>query len=149
MEIALVNTEQFCVFRMPVASAFYSPDPPINARYPTSCFPCFSVSCTSDMAQKTAVKTIGKTGEKLKEPEEYRVILLNDHYTTMDFVVEVLVMIFHKSIDDANRIMLDVHRKGKGVVGIYSWDIAATKADQVHAAAKEHEFPLRCMVEPA
>jgi ATP-dependent Clp protease adaptor protein ClpS len=100
------------------------------------------------MAQKTAIRTVNKTGEKLKEPEEYRVILLNDHYTTMDFVVEVLVMIFHKSIDDANRIMLDVHCKGKGVVGVYSWDIAATKADQVHAAAKEHEFPLRCMVEP-
>lgn len=76
-------------------------------------------------------------------------ILLNDHYTTMDFVVEVLMVIFHKTLADANRIMLDVHRKGRGVVGIYTWDIAATKAEQVHTAAREHEFPLRCIVEPA
>ena len=76
-------------------------------------------------------------------------ILLNDHYTTMDFVIEVLMVIFHKPVEDANRIMLDVHRKGKGIVGVYSWDIAATKAEQVHLAAREHEFPLRCIVEPA
>jgi ATP-dependent Clp protease adaptor protein ClpS len=101
------------------------------------------------MAQKTATKTVNKTGEKIKEPEDYRVILLNDHYTTMDFVVEVLMVIFHKSLEDANQIMLDVHRKGKGVVGVYPWDIAATRAEQVHAAARENEFPLRCIVEPA
>jgi ATP-dependent Clp protease adaptor protein ClpS len=94
-----------------------------------------------------AAKPASKREERLKEPEEYRVILLNDNYTTMDFVVEVLMVIFHKNTEDANRIMLDVHRKGKGIVGVYPWDIAATKADQVHAAAKEHEFPLRCIVE--
>jgi ATP-dependent Clp protease adaptor protein ClpS len=101
------------------------------------------------MAQKMATKTVNKTDEKIKEPEDYRVILLNDHYTTMDFVVEVLMVIFHKSLEDANRIMLDVHQKGKGVVGVYPWDIAATRAEQVHAAARENEFPLRCIVEPA
>jgi ATP-dependent Clp protease adaptor protein ClpS len=100
------------------------------------------------MAQKTVTKTVNKTDEKIKEPEDYRVILLNDHYTTMDFVVEVLKMIFHKSLEDANRIMLDVHQKGKGVVGVYSWDIATTRAEQVHAAARENGFPLRCIVEP-
>ena len=94
-------------------------------------------------------KTAEKTDERLKEPDVYRVILLNDHYTTMEFVVEVLMMIFHKNLADANRIMLDVHRKGKGVVGVYTWDIAATKAEQVHTAARENEFPLRCIVEPA
>jgi ATP-dependent Clp protease adaptor protein ClpS len=97
--------------------------------------------------EKIGVKPASKREEKLKEPEEYRVILLNDHYTTMDFVVEILMMIFHKNEEDANRIMLDVHRKGKGIVGVYPWDIAATRADQVHAAAREHEFPLRCIVE--
>ena len=75
-------------------------------------------------------------------------ILLNDHYTTMEFVVDILMVIFHKNAEDANRIMMDVHRKGKGIVGVYSWDIAATKVEQVHAAAREHEFPLRCVVEP-
>ena len=86
---------------------------------------------------------------KLKEPEEFRVILLNDHYTTMDFVVEILMLVFHKNEEDAHRIMLDVHRKGRGVVGVYPWDIAQTKAAQVHTLARQHEFPLRCIVEKA
>ena len=86
--------------------------------------------------------------EKLKEPEEYRVILLNDHFTSMDFVVEVLMVIFHKDFQNANQIMLDVHKKGKGIVGQYPWDIAATKTEQVHAAARKNDFPLRCIVEP-
>jgi len=90
-----------------------------------------------------------KSREKVKEPDEFKVILLNDHYTTMEFVVEVLMVIFHKGIEDANRIMLDVHRKGRGIVGVYTWDIAATKTEQVHAAAKANEFPLRCIIEPA
>jgi ATP-dependent Clp protease adaptor protein ClpS len=85
--------------------------------------------------------------EKVQEPGEFRVILLNDHYTTMDFVVDVLVMNFHKSEDDAGRIMLDVHRKGRGIVGIYPWDIAQTKMEQVHLMAREHDFPLRCIIE--
>ena len=94
-------------------------------------------------------KPASKTDEKIKEPEKFKVILLNDHYTTMEFVVEILMVIFHKSIVDANRIMLDVHRKGKGVVGVYTWDIAVTKTEQVHSAAKANEFPLRCIVESA
>jgi len=89
-----------------------------------------------------------KNNEKYKEPEEFKVILLNDHYTTMEFVVSVLVEIFHKDAADAHRIMLDVHKKGKGVVGVYLWDIAVTKTEQVHAAARASEFPLRCVVEP-
>lgn len=90
-----------------------------------------------------------KTTPKIREPNEFRVILLNDNYTTMDFVVDVLMVIFHKNLEDANKIMLDVHKKGKGIVGQYPWDIAATKAEQVHTAARENEFPLRCIVEPA
>ncbi|GHV95338.1 ATP-dependent Clp protease adapter protein ClpS [Spirochaetia bacterium] len=100
------------------------------------------------MAQ-SGTKTLNRSDEKLKEPEDYRVILLNDDFTTMDFVVEILMVIFHKNIEEANRIMLDVHQKGRGVVGVYSWDIAATRAEQVHKAATENEFPLRCIVERA
>jgi len=100
------------------------------------------------MGNRLLTKTKEKATEKVKEPEEYRVILLNDHYTSMDFVVEVLMVIFHKQLEDANKIMLDVHKKGKGLVGMYSWDIAATKMEQVHAAARANEFPLRCIVEP-
>ena len=92
---------------------------------------------------------VHKKRERLKEPEEYRVILLNDNYTTMDFVVEVLMEIFNKKEEDATRIMLDVHHKGKGTVGTYPWDIAQTKANQVHSLARKHEFPLKCIVEKA
>jgi len=89
-----------------------------------------------------------KTIEKNKEPDEFRVILLNDNYTTMEFVVDILMKIFHKNSDDAFKIMLDVHIKGKGVVGVYTWDIAVTKTEQVHEEAKANEFPLRCAIEP-
>ena len=90
-----------------------------------------------------------KREEKLKEPEEYLVILLNDDYTTMEFVIAVLVAVFQKSQSDATKIMRDVHKKGRGSVGTYPWDIAVTKAEQVHTMAREHEYPLRCIVEKA
>jgi ATP-dependent Clp protease adaptor protein ClpS len=92
---------------------------------------------------------VHKRTRKLKEPEDYRVILLNDNYTTMDFVVDVLMTIFHKGEEDATRIMLDVHQKGKGTVGVYPWDIATTRAQQVHNLARQYEFPLKCVVEQA
>ena len=101
------------------------------------------------MEPRIREKTASKSTEKIKEPEQYKVILLNDNYTTMEFVVAVLMEIFHKDTADANRIMLDVHRKGKGTVGIYSWDIAATKTEQVHLVARAHEYPLKCVIEPA
>jgi ATP-dependent Clp protease adaptor protein ClpS len=96
---------------------------------------------------KTGSKGAGKRKEKLGEPEDYRVILLNDNYTTMDFVVQILETIFHKNSAEANRIMMDVHLQGRGTVGVYPWDIAQTRTAQVHAAARRHEFPLRCIVE--
>ena len=96
---------------------------------------------------KTLTKTLEKTREKLQVPNEYRVILLNDNYTTMDFVVIILMEVFHKSIDDAIQLMQEIHKSGKGVAGIYTWDIAITKAEQVHSVAEVNEFPLRCLVE--
>jgi ATP-dependent Clp protease adaptor protein ClpS len=90
-----------------------------------------------------------KKRHKIKEPEEYRVILLNDDYTAMEFVVEILMIVFHKQQEDAVRIMLDVHQKGKGTVGVYPYDIAQTKANQVHALARQNDFPLKCIVEKA
>jgi ATP-dependent Clp protease adaptor protein ClpS len=92
---------------------------------------------------------VHKRREKLKEPEEYRVILLNDDFTTMEFVVEILMLVFHKKREDAARIMLDVHEKGKGIVGVYPFDIAQTKAGQVHNLARQYEYPLQCVVEKA
>ncbi|MDR2658842.1 MAG: ATP-dependent Clp protease adaptor ClpS [Spirochaetaceae bacterium] len=90
-----------------------------------------------------------KKTEKLKKPEDVKIVLLNDNYTTMDFVVDVLVLIFHKNETEAERIMMDVHRKGRGVVGTYTHDIALTKASQVHTLAEQNGFPLRCVLEPA
>ncbi len=86
---------------------------------------------------------------RLKEPKLYRVILHNDHYTTMDFVVKVIVAVFHRPAAEATKIMLDVHKKGKGVVGVYTFDIASTKVSQVHEMARQSEFPLRASCEEA
>lgn len=83
----------------------------------------------------------------LREPAMYRVILHNDDYTTMEFVIEILVQVFFKPLEEATKIMLDVHKAGKGVCGVFTYDIASTKAMQVELLAKQHEFPLRCSIE--
>jgi len=98
---------------------------------------------------KTDSKLLNRNKEKTKEPKDYMVILLNDNYTTREFVVEILKLIFHKNNEDATKIMLNVHHKGRGVVGVYTWDIASTKADQVHTLAKQNDYPLKCVVEEA
>jgi ATP-dependent Clp protease adaptor protein ClpS len=84
---------------------------------------------------------------QLKKPPLYSVFLLNDDYTTMDFVIHVLETIFHKSVIEATRIMLHVHKNGKGHAGTYTREIAETKIDTVHTIAREHEFPLKCSME--
>lgn len=89
------------------------------------------------------------TEQEIREPKMYRVILHNDDYTTMDFVIEVLMSVFHKPVSDATRIMLDVHRKGKGICGVYTYDIAATRVARVHQLAQKREFPLKCSLEEA
>jgi ATP-dependent Clp protease adaptor protein ClpS len=94
-------------------------------------------------------RVLPKKRQKLQEPRDYKVVLLNDNYTTKEFVVEILKLVFHKDPGEAERIMLNVHHKGRGVVGLYSWDIANTKAAQVHAIARQYEYPLRCVVEEA
>ena len=86
---------------------------------------------------------------RLQEPKLFRVILHNDHYTTMDFVVKVIVAVFHKSAAEATKIMLDVHKKGRGAVGVFTYDIASTKVSQVHEMARQSEFPLRASCEEA
>ncbi len=86
---------------------------------------------------------------RVKKPKMYRVMLHNDHYTTMDFVVEVLIAVFSKQPAEATRIMLEVHNRGKGMCGVFTYDIAATKASQVHKMARAREFPLKCSVEEA
>ena len=86
---------------------------------------------------------------KLDEPTKYKVLLHNDDYTTMDFVVEILMAIFHKNIVEAEEIMLTIHKRGRAVCGIYTYDIAQTKVYQVKEMAKSNGFPLLATVEEA
>ena len=88
-----------------------------------------------------------KDARKTKEPDLHQVVLLNDDYTTMDFVMEVLETVFHKSPAEAYRIMLMVHTQGRGVCGVYTWEVAETKADAVVTLAREAGFPLHAVVE--
>ena len=85
--------------------------------------------------------------ETLQEPPLYKVLLHNDDYTTMDFVVMILQTVFHKNTEEATRIMLNVHQQGIGIAGVYTREIAETKVAMVHQMAKQHQFPLRCSLE--
>lgn len=84
----------------------------------------------------------------VKRPQLYKVLLHNDDYTTMEFVVMVLTQVFHRVEADAVGIMLHIHQKGAGVAGVYSYEVAETRISKVARLAKEHEFPLRCSMEP-
>ena len=100
------------------------------------------------MAEKTDGSTVLKPSEaKVKPPPMYKVVLLNDDYTPMDFVVSVLQTFFTMSREQATQIMLKVHREGMGVCGVYPKDIAATKVEQVIAFSRKHEHPLQCVME--
>jgi len=85
--------------------------------------------------------------ETVQEPPQYKVLLHNDDYTTMDFVVMVLQTVFHKNTEEATQIMLNVHHQGIGIAGVYTREIAETKVETVHQMAKQHQFPLRCSLE--
>jgi len=90
-----------------------------------------------------------RTQRKLQKPKMYKVLLHNDDYTTMEFVVFVLQGIFHRSEADALQIMLHVHKNGIGVAGVYSYEVAETRISQVETLARQHEYPLRCSMEEA
>jgi ATP-dependent Clp protease adaptor protein ClpS len=85
--------------------------------------------------------------EDLQEPHMYKVLLHNDDYTTMDFVVMILETIFHKNTDEATRIMLNVHHQGLGIAGVYTREIGETKVAAVHRLARKNQFPLKCSLE--
>ena len=84
---------------------------------------------------------------RLEEPKMYRVLLHNDDYTSMDFVVEILTSIFHKNYKQAEQIMLHIHETGKAICGVYTFEIAQTKTQQVRQRAKQNEFPLLATLE--
>jgi ATP-dependent Clp protease adaptor protein ClpS len=86
---------------------------------------------------------------RIDEPKMFRVLLHNDHYTTMEFVIDVLISVFHMPAAQATKVMLDVHNRGQGVCGVYTFDVAITKVKQVHEMARAREFPLKCSYEEA
>ena len=91
---------------------------------------------------------VTKRKSKVTEPPLFRVILINDHYTTQEFVVLVLEQVFNKPQDEAKVIMMKVHTNGNAIVGIYTKEIAEMKVAIVHHLARQHEFPLKCIMEP-
>ncbi len=88
-----------------------------------------------------------KVKEKTKKPNLYKVLLLNDDYTPMEFVVQILESIFNKSREEAEQIMLHLHHKGVGICGVFTYQVAETKVTQVMLFAKEYEHPLQCTME--
>ena len=90
---------------------------------------------------------VTETEKRVKTPPLFKVLLHNDDYTTMDFVVHILETIFQQPVIEATRIMLHVHKNGRGLAGIYTREIAETKIEAVHKIAREHEFPLKCSME--
>jgi ATP-dependent Clp protease adaptor protein ClpS len=97
----------------------------------------------------TEQEVISEISEKIIEPPLYKVLLHNDDYTTMDFVVDILITVFHKSEAEAEKIMLNVHKKGVGICGVYPYELAETKVETVTALAKNSGFPLKSTMEKA
>ncbi|MBI1384426.1 MAG: ATP-dependent Clp protease adapter ClpS [Rhizobiales bacterium] len=90
---------------------------------------------------------VTKTRPKTQRPSRYKVLLLNDDYTPMEFVVYVLERFFHKAHDEAYRIMMHVHQKGVGICGVYTFEVAETKVAQVMDFARQNQHPLQCTME--
>lgn len=97
---------------------------------------------------ETGVVTRTKTEKKVEKPKLYQVLFHNDHYTTREFVVAVLMSVFHRTETDAVQIMLHVHHNGVGVAGVYTYEVAQTKVKKVEELAREREYPLRLSLEP-
>src|SRR5262245_42703569 len=101
----------------------------------------------AEPAKRPGEQVLEKTRPKARKPPLYRVILHNDDYTTMQFVVEILESVFLKSPAEAHRIMMHVHTRGHGVCGLYPYEVAETKVAEVHDRARENGFPLRASLE--
>jgi ATP-dependent Clp protease adaptor protein ClpS len=100
------------------------------------------------LAQQNDGLVVQEAKPQLKKPQLYKVILLNDDYTPMEFVVRVLERFFHKNREEATHIMLHVHQKGLGICGVFTREVAETKVRQVMLFAAENQHPLQCTMEP-
>jgi ATP-dependent Clp protease adaptor protein ClpS len=119
----------------------------------TACMHNDAMSSLDDRGREVAPEgesdVAAESDRATEQPRLYKVLLLNDDYTTMDFVVKVLMDVFHHPEDKAIEIMLSVHQNGVGLAGVYTHEVAETKAAKVTALARQSEFPLRCVLEPA
>jgi ATP-dependent Clp protease adaptor protein ClpS len=128
---------------------------PCDAKSPPLTSPIWTLSAyiIDLMSQRDSKHDNGQTGvitrtaPKTKKPSLYKVLLLNDDYTPMEFVIVVLERFFNKGRDEATRIMLHVHQKGVGICGVYTFEIAETKVTQVMDFARKHQHPLQCTME--
>ena len=102
----------------------------------------------TDGAVKERVKP-ERVKPKKQDPTLYKVVLLNDDYTTMEFVIQVLESVFEQSPAEAFRVMMHVHTNGRGIAGVYPWEVAETKADKVASLARESGYPLKATIEEA
>ena len=102
----------------------------------------------ADVERRTGGEVLERTKQQTKKPDLFKVLLINDDYTTMDFVVDVLETVFHKQPAEAYRIMLAVHTQGKGLCGLYPHEVAETKVATVIDRARAHGFPLLAAMEP-
>lgn len=100
-----------------------------------------------DLGNDSGTGVVTRVKPKTKKPSMYKVLLLNDDYTPMEFVVHVLERFFHKNREEATQIMLHVHRRGIGICGVYPYDIAETKVMQVIDFARKNQHPLQCTME--
>lgn len=103
---------------------------------------------TEKLPQHSDGLAVQEAKPRLKKPQLYKVILLNDDYTPMEFVVRVLERFFHKNREEATRIMLHVHTRGMGICGLYTHEVAETKVRQVMLFSAENRHPLQCTMEP-
>jgi ATP-dependent Clp protease adaptor protein ClpS len=98
--------------------------------------------------RKGGVALKDRKDEKVQRPRQYRVIILNDDFTPIEFVVGLVAHVFHKTAEEAAQITMEVHQKGSAIAGVYTYEIAETKATVAMAYAEEHEYPLQVVMEP-
>jgi ATP-dependent Clp protease adaptor protein ClpS len=123
------------------------PDQASTRRRPPACASEDDEGKVIDGENQTGVAT--KTRAKSKKPSQYKVLMLNDDYTPMEFVVMCLKRFFRMDLEQATRVMLHVHQKGVGVCGVYPYEVAETKVNQVMDFARQNQHPLQCTLEKA
>jgi len=102
-----------------------------------------------DLDEAGSTQTLTRPESQTKKPSMYKVVLLNDDFTPREFVVHVLIRFFSKNETEATQLMLQVHHKGSGIAGVYSYEIAETKTYQVNSYSKQNQYPLKCIMEEA